>query len=27
LSNAAFLSMVDLKTHRDELNRGNGVFK
>jgi hypothetical protein len=27
LSNAAFLSMVDLKSHRDELNKGNGVFK
>lgn len=27
LNNAAFLSMVDYKTHRDELNKGNGVFK
>lgn len=27
LSNAAFLSMVDYKAHRDELNKGNGVFK
>jgi len=27
LSSAAFLSMVDYKAHRDELNRGNGVFK
>jgi hypothetical protein len=27
LSNAAFLSMVDYKTHRDELIRGNGIFK
>jgi len=27
LSNAAFLSMVDFKSHRDELNKGNGVFK
>jgi hypothetical protein len=27
LGNAAFLSMVDLKAHRDELNRGSGVFK
>jgi hypothetical protein len=27
LSSAAFLSMVDYKTHRDELNKGNGVFK
>lgn len=27
LSNAAFLSMVDYKSHRDELSKGNGVFK
>lgn len=27
LSNAAFLSMVDYKAHRDELNKGNGTFK
>jgi hypothetical protein len=27
LSSAAFLSMVEYKTHRDELNKGNGVFK
>ena len=27
LSNTAFLSMIDYKAHRDELNRGNGVFK
>jgi hypothetical protein len=27
LSGAAFLSMVDYKAHRDELNKGNGTFK
>ena len=27
LSNAAFLSMVDYKAHRDELIKGNGTFK
>ena len=27
LSNAAFLSMIDYKSHRDELNKGSGVFK
>jgi hypothetical protein len=27
LSNAAFLSMIDYKSHRDELNKGDGTFK
>jgi hypothetical protein len=27
LSSAAFLSMIDYKAHRDELMKGNGVFK